>query len=423
MNNIKYILLSVIGLFSCFAINAQYSTRPYQAKVNALQVYRSGWANSYPVIYANNASEAIQMSFDILDVNMHQVTYSVFHCNADWTPSDLSPNEYLDGFQSNYVEDYAFSQSTTVNYVNYQLQLPNDDVVLKLSGNYTVVFYDEDEQDTLATACFSIVDQRVDIVGSVGGLSVAGNSKKMQQLNFKVDHSNYAISQPIIETQVVVKQNNSSLHQVMNSTPTYIYADRLVYEQQPCFAFLGGDEYHLFETSSLRFAGKGIQDVSFFSPFYHANLRVDKCRSYLVYNFDNDINGKFLIRRQESDDDEMATEADYVMVHFALEMYPPLLDARIFVGGAFSYNMLDEAHRMRYNNDKKRYEGSVLVKQGYYNYRYYVVDNRTKAVLNAPVELDAYQTENDYLIFFYHRPLGERYDCLIGYQVINTLNK
>ena len=65
----------------------------------------------------------------------------------------------------------------------------------------------------------------------------------------------------------------------------------------------------------------------------------------------------------------------------------------------------------------------VLLKQGYYNYRYYVVSNRDGQIKSDPIEMDAYQTENDYQIFFYHCPMGERYDRLIGYQVINTLGK
>lgn len=398
-----------------------YHTQAHKSNVKALQVHRTGWALSYPIIYLNNASETIQMSFDILDANTHQVSYTIVHCNADWRPSDLSANEYLDGFESNYIEDYDYSQAANIDYIHYRLQVPNAATRLLVSGNYAICFTDDDSGDTLATACFSIVDQQVDISGSVGGIAMAGPSDQMQQVNLNIDHSHYSIEQPITETQVVVRQNNSSLRQARLTTPSYIYDGRLVYDNLPALAFPGGDEYRYFDCASLRFAGHGIVDIQFFDPFYHINLRPNTCQHHLSYKYDDDINGKFLIRRQESDEADGDVEADYAVAHFSLAMEDPILDGKVYLSGAFTYDQLNSAHQMIYQAKRKRYEADILLKQGYYNYRYYVRDNRTGQLRSAPIERDAYAAENDYLIFFYHRPFGERYDQLIGYQVINSL--
>ncbi|MDA3854367.1 MAG: DUF5103 domain-containing protein, partial [Bacteroidales bacterium] len=182
-----------------------------------------------------------------------------------------------------------------------------------------------------------------------------------------------------------------------------------------------GDEYRIFETSSLRFSGEGVERIDFFSPFNHATLRPSQSRHYMSYEYDDDINGKFLIRRQESDQEDANVEADYIVVHFTVPMDHPILDSRVYVGGDFTYNITDESTQMIYNVDRKAYEASFMLKQGYYNYNYYLVSNRNGEVKSAPIELDAFQTENNYQIFFFHRPMGERYDRLIGYQVINSL--
>ena len=64
------------------------------------------------------------------------------------------------------------------------------------------------------------------------------------------------------------------------------------------------------------------------------------------------------------------------------------------------------------------YETNVLLKQGYYNYTYLLVDKNNPAV-RSTVEGNYYETENVYTILVYYKPFGGRTDELIG---IGTLN-
>lgn len=422
MKNLVKLCLTLTTLIFCVETSAEgsYKTQPLQATVKALQVHRAGWALSYPVIYMN---EAIEISFDMLDSDAEDLSYTILHCDADWSLSDLSVNEYLEGFQTNYIDNYEYSQAANVSYVHYQLQVPNASTRLLVSGNYLIIFKDENTGNEIAHACFSVVDQQATITGAVGGITTGGASDHMQQLNFSIDHGSYPIEQALTETKVIVKQNNSSHRTVQLSTPTYIYDGRLVYDNIPKLAFPGGDEYRYFDCSSTRFAGQGILDIQFFEPFYHINLRPNTCRYLLAYNYDDDINGKFLVRRQESNKEDIPLEADYVIAHFSLAMKDPILDGKVYLGGAFTYDALDKTTQMTYIPERQRYEADVLLKQGYYNYRYYVRDNRTGTLKSQPIERDAYAAENDYLIFFYHRPFGERYDRLIAFQVVNSLRE
>ncbi len=419
----KYNRKFLIFILSIIYINVfgQYKTEILNPNVKSLKVSRSGWPTSYPVISTQELQGGITINFDILESDVHQISYTITHCNAEWKPSDLSSNEYLNGFQDNYINDYDFSRSTNVDYVNYNLNLPNDDVQMRLSGNYSVVFFDEDIEDTIAVACFSVFEPLTSIYGTVSGISGRGNSAKSQQLNFTIEHPNIKISQPLIESKVSVIKNGSRLHQVIENTPTYIHADRLIYEQHPKMTFSGGDEYRLFETSSLRYNGKGIQEVAYYSPYYHITLEPDEAKGMRQYEYDDDINGKFLIRRQESRIEDSNTEADYTIVHFSIPMEEPILYGKAYVGGEFVYDVIDERTQLTYNAEKKAYEHHLLLKQGYYNYRYYLNSNFEKKLQSAPFEKDAYQTENDYQVFFYYREISERYDRLIGYEVINTI--
>jgi hypothetical protein len=80
---------------------------------------------------------------------------------------------------------------------------------------------------------------------------------------------------------------------------------------------------------------------------------------------------------------------------------------------------------MKYNPQTKAYEKDLLLKQGGYNYLYAVVPhgststalykkNNNTQVMNK-VEGNAWETENEYAVYVYHRPFGSRYDKLIAF--------
>ncbi|MDZ7845869.1 MAG: DUF5103 domain-containing protein [Owenweeksia sp.] len=56
------------------------------------------------------------------------MSYTVVHCNADWTPSNLLKQEYLPNIQDAYIEKYSYSLNALIPYTNYKLSLPNPDI-------------------------------------------------------------------------------------------------------------------------------------------------------------------------------------------------------------------------------------------------------------------------------------------------------
>jgi hypothetical protein len=76
---------------------------------------------------------------------------------------------------------------------------------------------------------------------------------------------------------------------------------------------------------------------------------------------------------------------------------------------------------MNYNNLKRLYEIELKLKQGFYNYKYTVVDSDNKQ-LNGFISGNFDETENNYKIIVYYRNFGSRYDRVIGYNQINSIN-
>ena len=75
---------------------------------------------------------------------------------------------------------------------------------------------------------------------------------------------------------------------------------------------------------------------------------------------------------------------------------------------------MDEAVRLHYDNQAEAYTKTLFLKQGGYNYQYWFVPKNASKATVTRVDGSYWQTENDYTIYVYHRPWGERYDRLIG---------
>ena len=409
----------LLMLFSSLSLAAQtiYRTQIFQPNIKTLQIGVVGVKLGLPIIEMNSQS-ILQVSFDEMSREQHSYSYKVIHCNADWTPSNLNSNEYLSGFTTANITDYATSLNTTYLYTHYTFQLPNNDMGFKISGNYVAVVYEDNQLDKpIAQACFSIVEPRVNITATVRGNTDTELSGRLQQLDFEVALNGYLVRQANEEIKVVVRQNNRFDNQVTELQPTFFTNSNLQYINNKALIFEGGNEYHRFDISSVYAAGEGVESIPFISPYYEAFLNNSKIQTSRSYIYDLDVNGKFVINMQNAQNDD--TEADYMLVHFNLPAAQPFFDGQLYLGGEFNYNLLNDAVRLKYDGKTGCYVQSILLKQGGYNYQYWFVPKgETKA---SPERVDGsyWQTNNEYTIYVYHRPFGERYDRLVGVKIVN----
>ena len=372
-----------------------------------------------PPVITLEEDDWVELSFDELSHDYHQYCYRITHCNADWTPSDLNEMDYMDGFDENFIEDYEQSDVTTMLYTHYRLALPNDDVQLKLSGNYLVTVYDrEDAEHPVLKAGFSILDKKANVMATVSGDTDIDHNKTHQQVSFKVNYKGYTVRNPQQELKAVVMQNGRTDNAVTNLKPTHISANEAQYVRNRRLIFDAGNEFRRFETVSRRHISMRVDHLQFFDPYYHATLMPDEVRNR-NYTYDRDQNGRFLIRNEDTIDDHN-TEADYFFVHFNLQPEELLADGHLYLQGGFTYNRFDRQTEMKYNPETDCYECTMLLKQGAYNYQYLFVPKGSRTGTTLPTEGDFFETENEYLILIYHRPFGERYDQLIGMQQVKA---
>ena len=394
----KKILSLFLICIICCGVHAQ-RTEVYNQHIHTVQVIAN---NDYmsPAVIRLGENETVEISFDHLTHDYHRYQYILTHCNADWTPSDLSETEYLDGFNDNPIEDHDISVNTTLPYTHYRL----------------TVYDDADGKDKPTfTTCFRVLQKEVNVSAQVSSDTEIDRNKTHQQVSFSIQYKGYPIRNPQNEVKVHVLQDNRTDNWVTNLHPSYIGPDQLRYEHNRALIFPAGNEYRRFEMVSTRYASQGVESIRYHAPYYHVTLRPDEPR-LLNYSYDQDQNGRFVIRYDEAVDN--ATEADYFFVHFSLLWENPLTEGNFYLQGAFTYDNFNEESRLKYNAEAHAYECTQLLKQGAYNYQYLYVASGTTVGSTAQAEGNFYETENEYLILVYHRAFGERYDRLIGMQQV-----
>ncbi len=413
------ILVIFIYTISCLLAFGQATptSKIFNPNIRTLQVGIKGTNLSLPVIQLGSQDQ-IKVSFDEMSHNAHAYGYRIIHCNADWTPSNINSNEYLNGFTNANITDIKLSQTTTVIYTNYSFSFPNDDISFKITGNYIVYVYEDNQIDSpVAQACFSVYDSRAKISGLIRGNTDTELNTRLQQLDFEVDLAGYPTKDILAEVKVVVRQNNRTDNQVVNLQPTSFTDSKLNYFSRNELIFEGGNEYHRFDISSVLVGGAGVDYVRMLRPNYHAFLLPNKIQTAKTYTQNFDVNGRYVINVQRAFDPEV--EADYVYVHFSIPTKEPFFDGSIYLGGEFNFNQLDESVKMNYSFDNEAYTKEMLLKQGGYNYQYWFKQKNRNQLSVERVDGSYWQTNNEYSIYVYQRPWGDRYDKLIGFKVIS----
>lgn len=417
--NWQKIFLFLFSLIGLSTVNAQiYSTRSWKENIKSVQIANYQRSPRYPVVDLESG-EQITLTFDDLNSNATTYSYRVVHCSADWEKSTIQESEYMDGFFINYIDEVSTSSNTYFTYDHYRLTLPNDNWKFKISGNYAIeVFQDNDQERPVVTACFSVVDPKVNIHAQATARTNISYQKDFQQVNIDIDYSQYDIKDPLNEIWVEVTQNGRKDNRVLLSMADYIERQTLRYLNNPKLIFEAGNQYRVFDISSERILSDRIESIDYFKPYYHVTLFADEIRNNKQYDYIQDVHGRYMVNVQFSDyPDE---EADYFFTHFSLPAEQPFWDSDVYIIGELTGNQLTPNGRMQYNAQKRQYEKTLLLKQGGYNYLYLVVPKQQAKGSLKPIEGNFWQTQNEYEIKVYHKPFGSKCDKLIGFTSITA---
>ena len=396
----------------------RYENAIYNPSIHSVQLHPKRFEMGNPLIHLS-FKDSLLLSFDDLSSNPQNYAYTLIHCNADWTPSELMESEYLEGFYEEPITDYQFSFNTIQNYVHYQTVIPSANLKPSLSGNYLLIVFPENQRDQpILSQRMMIMDEKVSVKGSVKRATDLEQRNYQHEIDFSIHHSGYDIDNPFGDIMPIITQNSRWDNSISGLQAVFVKDDEIVYDYEDENLFDGGNEYRFFDIQSLRYLSERLADISFEADTHKVALRTDEARRFQRYSgLVKDINGKRLIRVQEGS--RNAIEADYALVRLTLPYEHEISHGDLYVFGQISDYGFPESHRMTYNAEKNYYEANIYLKQGYYNYEY-ILKKYEGGNINRFIEGTHYQTVNDYHIYIYHRKSGESYDRLIGIQKLTS---
>lgn len=362
-----------------------------------------------------NLNERIYLEFDVLNNLEEDFYYVIEHFDYDWTPSRLMKSEYLDGMDNLRIFDYENSFNTYQIYSHYRLQIPNQQTRLKVSGNYLIKIFDEND-DIVFSRKFMLMKQQLGVGVQIKRSRNVALINETQTVDFSIKSNNLNLNNPVETVQTVVIQNNNLKTAIYGLKPQYILGNELVYRYNDNSLFWGGNEYLFFENKDVRMANLGVQYIDL-QELYHSYLYTDIDRSSRKYTYNPDINGGFKVTVLDREDPSI--EADYTYIHFSL-LAEEFLDKSVYVYGGYNNFSITDDNKMIFNPEKGVYELSMLLKQGFYNYKYVVVD-RDDTLLEGAISGNFDETENNYKVIVYYRDLGARYDKIIGLGEANSI--
>jgi hypothetical protein len=399
----------------------RYEDYVYRPNIKSVQLAKEGFDLTYPVIELNS-EERLVLGFDDMADESKTYSYTIIHCGADWQPSNILSNDYIEGFAENQIRDFDFSFNTFFKFVHYSLTIPNGDMKPMISGNYILKVWQDFNQDSLVlTRRFSVVEQIFKIDATAKQAIRADLRKTHHEIDFTLTQESFNLTDPFTQVKVVLTQNYRWDNAITNLQPQYIKDKELLYDYDEENTFPAGSEFRHFDTKSMKFRADRIKTIEYVKPYFHVQLTDDEARPFKIYFTDQDINGRYFVKNDDGKNSD--TDADYVYVYFNLPYPAPIIDGDLYVFGALSDWNYTAENRMIYNYDKKAYQLKMLLKQGYYNYEYIYLKNGSKTGDVTLVEGSHFETENDYLIFVYYRDIHSRYDRLAGFNIVNTINK
>ena len=397
----------------------RYEDFIYRENIKTVLLTPPDFGLSAPVIRLSTEDKLL-LTFDDLDADVKDYSYTFIHCNANWTPSNLLYAQFVSGLPDDRVTDYSFSFNTIQRYTHFRLLFPDNSLKPFISGNYLlIVFAEGDKNNLVLTKRFMIADSKVIIEAAIHRASVIDDRNSKQKIDFSVFYDNYQIDNPFGDVSVVLMQNDRWDNAINTLKPLFLRSAQLDYTYETGNDFNGGNEYRNFDIRSLRFQTERVEKLINDSAGSEVYLMADESRSYQRYVTEYDLNGNYAIKTYDGKSDEL--EADYANVNFFLPYDFQRTDGNFFVFGMLSDNQCLTDNKMKYDSEKSYYTAKLYLKQGYYNYIYVFLPDNSNTADETITEGNHYETENDYTILFYHRPTASRYDHLVGIKKLNSV--
>lgn len=360
---------------------------------------------------------SINFQFDDLLAGESDYYYNITQYNYDWSPSQLSKIDYLDGMDDQRIASYANSFNTLQLYSHYNLTIPNSKYNILKSGNYVLEITNRSEE-VIIRRKFIVYEELVNVPVVIKRSRDLGTFATKHNVDFTIKLGEQTYQNPVQNIKVYIFQNGQWASSISRIKPQYTIGTDLIYKYNKETQFWAGNEFLNFDNKDIRGNNNMIGQVTA-DEIYNTHLYPNLPRANKPYTFFPDINGSFFPRNINRDN--ASIEADYTWVYFTLVSPEAFGKKQIYITGMFNNYEFTSDNLMTYNAENQAYEKALLIKQGFTNFQYTTVNNQ-RIDLEDAVDGNFAETENQYQVLVYYRGNNDLYDRVIGIGEGNSEN-
>ncbi|NND70423.1 MAG: DUF5103 domain-containing protein [Rhodothermales bacterium] len=384
---------------------AGFSTTSSTAQT--IQFHREGDETSVPILQLSN-TEQLRLEFDIIEDQGRPLSVYFYHADRNWR-RDLSPSEYLESFQRDDILDYRPSRGTETNFVHYSYAFPNESIQFLISGNYIVRVSEQGDEDrVLFERPFFISEQRTPVNMALESVILPGFASTGVQP--------FAVFTPPSNTQatpfnysVCFARNGAIDGLRCTDQASLMNQPALEFYLTPANVFEPTASSYFLDLTSLRLSNR-IEGIDRSVSPFELDLEPDLGRLGAA-GFGPLLNGQIVVSQASHDVADPDLAGQYVNVNFR---FVPEGGRRygsdLFVVGSFNNWQLEQSSKLIWIPERTRYEGSVLIKQGQYDYEYMT----TSEAVNRQLRNGVPRLENTYTAFVYFDDISLQTDRLIS---------
>lgn len=420
-NSLTYVLILI---FIYQGGVAQNSDKIYFNNIYSVKLHPYGAPINYPIIRLNS-DDRLELHFDDLDADVKYYSYTFVLCNADWTQANLSQFDYMQGFSNVRISTYRNSNSVLTRYTHYTSEVPTRNTFPTRSGNYILkVFVNGDTTQLAFSKRFLVVETRASAGMTILQPFNAQIFKSHQKVQFNVNVQSLKPTNIFQQIKIVILQNYRWNNATTNLQPTLVKQNILEYNTENDGIFPGQKEWRWINLSSFRLQTDRVEKGDYNERGQTLYLKPDFERNTLRYMYYRDANGMCQFRDIEEKNPYWQTDYATTVFTYVPPDNKPYADKDLYVYGEITNYELTDKYKLKFLEEEGVYKQRLFLKQGLYDYMYLLRDRKTGRIDALETEGNWWETENNYTLLIYYKPLGGRADELVGiYQVNSLLNR
>jgi hypothetical protein len=381
--------------------------------VRTIQLYQGSSERALPVLSLGDGGQ-LTLEFDVLRARSQPLSITFYHADRTWQ-RDLSPSQYLSSFQNDNLVDYEPSRGTQIPYVHYTYRFPNRDIQFEVSGNYILRVTEQGRPNrVLFERAFFVTESASTLEVGVQAVPVSGQRLPSEAPVARFTPPQALRGSPFQFDACFVRDGAFGAARCAER-PRLSSQPSLEFDLERGRAFAPRQTDYFLDLSQLRVGGPVERTDRSQSPFF-VMLKPDFAQ-FASSTAVPRLAGQILVQDVVQSVTEPDVAAEYAEVQFNL--VPPReqpVDGEVRIGGSFSGGVAPERQRMRWSAERDRYEGTVLLKQGHYEYFY----DTTDPDLQATFQDARTQLRTRYTTFVYYQDPQLNTDRLLAVREVTT---